>query len=1271
MKNEEIHKRGINATFFIATIFCLAFLVSASYALAEESAPINPEEKGTIEGIDKDFAITDSDYFNISLHSSEEVKLILQSIPKIIVLKISAVDDGASNTEIKISGMNPDITYHKYEDDYRNYVPILADENGTFSFQQDISEDHLIFIQPKKSTVIITNDVTGGDCTDVGNWDSASKTCTLNEDISDTVQISSDGITLDGNNHVVSPSISKNGIYILGSRVIVKNVTVKNSAYGIYQYRGGFNTYENNNLVGNSYGIQIDYDVNSNILRNNTISNSAFSGLTISSSNNLLRGNKMMNNLGYGFFISGTNIISNDVDDSNTVDDRPIYFLKNQDGGSFEAMDMGGFFCFNCNGINIKGNKFSKNSLIYLSNTNNSTAEYQSDEKTIEFILTGAADNIIKNNSFTRIRLLNGSSNNKIYNNNIGRVSNVVLISGSSGNTFNEDLPTGGNYWETNIYCHDLDNDRFCDAPYTVKSPSAVDYHPYAKQIDNTIPDPVTGNSNVLFLPGLEASRLYKDGLINNDELWVPTIFSNDMQQLLLNENGQSIENIFTNTDGVIESAGGNIYKTFADKLRSLKSDGTINDFNLFAYDWRQSVEDIAQSGTPYAGSVMRSATTEAKALALTSKSKKVTIVAHSNGGLLAKAIMLKLREEGKEDLVDKIIFVASPQMGTPRAITSMLYGHDEGLVSGLLTTDAEMRTLAENMSGAYGLLPSKTYLDRLEDPMIKFNSENTRYKAFKDAYGDDITKNEYDQFTDFLLSKVDGREKPDADDTDLENVLNENLLQQAKEMHERLDAWTPSVNTKVYEIAGWGLDTIRGVEYKEEEKKRCSLLSAIVPFCGETVGYEPYYDPKFTVDGDKVVVASSALMFENADNVKRYWVDLYRNNGTFKIEMEHSNILEINAVDNFVLNILTGENVDLLPDYISLSRPEDYANAKPRLRMSLYSPLDIHLRANGKHTGPITIEENGQHFKSFEEQIPNSSYYQFGDRKYVGIPTGENMQLEMNGYDSGSYTLKIEEVRETENGEEIVAQTSFANLPVSPNTKVTLDIPEAGLENMPNLKADYDGDGNNDYEAAVVLGGEAQIVDNVKPTIEITNLEAKEYLNNQTIDFIYDAIDNLSQKDEIAVQTYLNGQQTSENKIDLAMLNLGSHIIKITATDKAGNIQEKEITFSTTTNLQAIKDNIQKYYDAKLIKSKQQKNVLLVSLDIIEQRLEFLEMIENNQYISQKAKSIIRDIVRKQIGEHVEFLIKQVNHQQRFYDAETKQLLIEDFEWLGNNAIK
>ncbi|MDP2838151.1 MAG: right-handed parallel beta-helix repeat-containing protein, partial [Candidatus Moranbacteria bacterium] len=589
--------------------------------------------------------------------------------------------------------------------------------------------------------------------------------------------------------------------------------------------------------------------------------------------------------------------------------------------------------------------------------------------------------------------------------------------------------------------------------------------------------------SNVMFLPGLKASRLYKEGAFGTeDQLWIPNYFGDDVNNLALSNTGQSINTVYTNDvldEVVLPVVGGNIYKAFLEKLADLKSGSTINDYQAFAYDWRINVEDIVKNGTLYPNNVIRSAITDLETLAESSKSEKVTLVAHSNGGLLAKAMMLELEQLGKVDIVDKIVFVGTPQMGTPLALLSLLYGYDESALLGTLVDRKDARALAENMPGAYGLLPSTEYFNRMNDPFITFTSLRTRYKDFADAYGEKI--NNPAEFGEFLSGEVDGRDKPAKSVVDFENVLGKNFLEKASATHARLDAWIPPEGVEVIQIAGWGLDTVSGIEYTEKEKARCySTGSSPVPSCTGIGEYEPVYEPHFTVDGDEVVVAPSALMLSDASNVKKYWVDLWSYDDPLTIERKHKDLFEVAPIKQFLSSIITGMYPSTsLPENIKDYRPNpDGLNSEAtRLRMSLYSPLDIHLYDDaGHHTGPKAITVEGEQHIVFEEGIPNSYYYQFGDRKNVGFGGGEHIRVQMDGTAVGSYTLKLEEIRVTDTGEAVTTHTTFENLPVTSDTTVTLSIPENGLADMGVLSADMNDDGTEDYTVAPVLGGTATL---------------------------------------------------------------------------------------------------------------------------------------------------------------------------------------------------
>lgn len=171
--------------------------------------------------------------------------------------------------------------------------------------------------------------------------------------------------------------------------------------------------------------------------------------------------------------------------------------------------------------------------------------------------------------------------------------------------------------------------------------------------------------SNVLFLPGIEASRLYRpnyDG--GTDQLWEPNADS-DANDLLLTADGQSARNDIYTKDVIRQAylVGPNIYESFVAQMDGLKTVGTITDWKSVPYDWRLSFDDILNSGHQFPDGRMyysgdHAATSspyivqELRRLAGSSKTGKVTIVAHSNGGLLAKALVEKLGDTEAAKLI-------------------------------------------------------------------------------------------------------------------------------------------------------------------------------------------------------------------------------------------------------------------------------------------------------------------------------------------------------------------------------------------------------------------------------------------------------------------------------------------------------------------------------------------------------------------------------------------------------------------------------------------
>ncbi len=262
-----------------------------------------------------------------------------------------------------------------------------------------------------------------------------------------------------------------------------------------------------------------------------------------------------------------------------------------------------------------------------------------------------------------------------------------------------------------------------------------------------------------------------------------------------------------------------------------------------------------------------------------------------------------------------------------------------------------------------------------------------------------------------------------------------------------------------------------------EKRHADCHFFGIPIPFCTGTESYDPIYEPVFTVDGDEVVTAPSALMLSEASNVKRYWVDLYKSKNIFSNGNNHANLLEIDPLRELLFQIFSGiENDADLPDFIRTNRPSDYEEASPRIRMSLYSPLDISLTDSaGNHTGPKEITSDGVTYTMVEEGIPGSSYYRFGDRKYLSFPGGEAIDISLDGYDAGSYTLKFQEIAVTNEGEELLSHTTFENLPVNAVTTVELSVPKEGLSKLSALRADMNGaEPGGEYEVVPVANGTA-----------------------------------------------------------------------------------------------------------------------------------------------------------------------------------------------------
>ncbi len=578
------------------------------------------------------------------------------------------------------------------------------------------------------------------------------------------------------------------------------------------------------------------------------------------------------------------------------------------------------------------------------------------------------------------------------------------------------------------------------------------------------------GYSNVAFLPGLEASRLFRTNTSPATQIWDPPVV-HDNTQMYLNPDGTSIASDIVTLDGSPEKSvldevyGVNVYKNFINFMKNdIVGAGMIHEWEVLPYDWRLNFPELLASGnkTGQYVSYLKNTSSpfliqELRRLASTSDTGKVTIITHSNGGLLAKYFLASINpvENKDHDLlkkIDTVIMVAAPQVGTPKAIVGLLHGDEAGLGAGFILTNETARTFGENMSSAYNLLPSAPYFSTVESPVIIFDKNVNRVTELSTLSNTTITTTSGLEL--FLRGQGGLWSEPDNGDLDTPNVLKSDLLTKAKDIHAIIDTWTPPSGMQVVQIAGWGIDTIKEIRYSCPSRT-CHSLSTLARSIDST-----------TLDGDETVVVPSAVWMSTSSlNVERWWVNLKENNFLLNRNRDHSSIFEVGELQNFIKSIISGGRV-VDGTILTSVRPIADESVK-RLRFTLHSPVDIHLYDSfGNHTGLLPNPDPASGIRRYEKNIPNSYYREFGEAKYAGVSTGTSTIVQLQGLALGSFTLDIDEIA---GDSTIVASTTFIDIPVASSTKATLAI--QNIQTAGTLQLDIEGDGVVDFSLAPSQG--------------------------------------------------------------------------------------------------------------------------------------------------------------------------------------------------------
>ena len=348
-------------------------------------------------------------------------------------------------------------------------------------------------------------------------------------------------------NNITGNNIVDNykGVEIGGSShyTIISGNNMTLNGEGIYARYSDYNSIFGNNITDNGSGILLSDSSSNNTIYGNTIINSGNSitlgssnnniygniitdgnaGISIQhSSNNTLRNNTMTNNR-YNFLIMSYSLPNffNDVDDSNTVDDKPIYYLIDRHDSAIPS-NAGCVILVNCTNISIQNVNVSHNwqGVVFAYTTNAMIAESNITNTQYCIRLLNSSNCHINENYlsiFIGIQL-EYSSNNTIYGNTItgcGNFGSVGIVESYDntfyGNNFTDNYfhvysdtdslnnwdkgyDDGGNYWDDfkdrYPYVEDTHSgpgqnepgsDGYWDEPYTVKGDN-IDHYPVVSE---------------------------------------------------------------------------------------------------------------------------------------------------------------------------------------------------------------------------------------------------------------------------------------------------------------------------------------------------------------------------------------------------------------------------------------------------------------------------------------------------------------------------------------------------------------------------------------------------------------------------------------------------------------------------------------------------------------------------------------------------------------------------------------------------------------------
>ena len=316
---------------------------------------------------------------------------------------------------------------------------------------------------------------------------------TYNEHI--TINKSLTLVGIDPSNTIINGSGIGTVVTVTADNVEISGFTIQNSGSssysGIYLNNSSGSTISQNIILGNHNGIYLNNSSQENTIQDNNITSSNNYGIYLNhSTGTTLRVNDMICNK-YNLGIFGDSILDfiHDIDNSTTVDGKPIIYWKNQQNKTVPS-DAGFIAIVNSTNITVRELNLTKNGqgVLFAFTTNSLIEGLNTASNEYGIYLVHSHNNTIVGSTVSNntVGIYQSYSNqNVVCHNNFTNNADQVL-SEESVNTWDAGYPSGGNYWSHFIgndtysgpYQNETGSDEIVDTPYVIDA-NNTDRYPF------------------------------------------------------------------------------------------------------------------------------------------------------------------------------------------------------------------------------------------------------------------------------------------------------------------------------------------------------------------------------------------------------------------------------------------------------------------------------------------------------------------------------------------------------------------------------------------------------------------------------------------------------------------------------------------------------------------------------------------------------------------------------------------------------------------------